>query len=181
MKRSIPFLVVALLCMQTGGSAVAQSARVYTDPDGAFRLKLPSGWKAERESEEGGSKTSISSDRYNGKLLILAARVPKDAKRSARLKRDLLTGMSAPYFEGWVNALKEQARVEAGKIYSTTMGGLDALRRDVTYYRGDSSDPRKGYAIFTLGEGTVIFLGLTGNAEGYAILDRIISGIEVEP
>lgn len=181
MKRSIPFLVAALLCMQTAGLADAQTTRVYTDPDGAFRLKLPSGWKAEREKEEGGSKTLISSDRYNGKLLILAASIPSDPKRSASLKEYMLTNMSAPYFEGWVNGLKEQARVETGKVYSTTMGGLNARRRDVTYYRGDGNDPRKGYAIFTLGEGTVIFLGLTGTNEGYAILDSIISGIVIEP
>lgn len=56
---------------------------------------------------------------------------------------------SKPFFQGWINGLKEQARVEGtGNIYPTQFAGFDALRMDVTYYRDDADDPRQGYSAF---------------------------------
>lgn len=78
-------------------------------------------------------------------------------------------------------ALKEQARVEQVKdIYKTRLADKEAFRQDVTYYRDDQYDPRRGYGTFLLGEHTALFITLTGNDKGVMALEKILSSLQVE-
>ncbi len=175
-------LFAALLLLSTLNTAAQVRTRTYRDPAGAFTIKLRDGWEATRERADDSWNTIISSDRHVGKLAILTIQAAPQAGASDELRSRMLVGSSQPFFEGWLNGLKGQARVEKKSIvYRTTVGGLDALRMDVTYYRGDSNAPRIGYAAYLLGRKNTFFISLTGSETGVAALERILSTIEIEP
>ena len=101
---------------------------------------------------------------------------------SAEWKSNMLVEISKPFFQGWINALKEQARVEGtGNIYPTQFADFDALRTDVTYYRNDADDPRQGSSIFLIGAKTTFFISVTGSKSEFKELEQIISTIRLEP
>jgi hypothetical protein len=158
------------------------STRTYRDPAGAFTLQLRNGWEAKREKADDSWNTIISSDKHVGKLALLTIRAAPPAGTSDELKSRMLVGSSQPFFEGWLNGLKEQARVErASRVYKTTIGGRDALKMDITYYRGDRNDPRTGYAAYLFGRKNTFFISLTGSATGVSALERVLSTFEIEP
>lgn len=175
-------LAVAILLIPALTVAAQVSARNYRDPAGAFTIKLRSGWEAKRERADDSWNTVISSDKYVGKLAILTIRAAPESGTSDELRSRMLVGASKPFFDGWLASLKEQARVErASRVYKTSVAGVDALRMDVTYYRGDGNDPRTGYAVYCFGDKNTFFISLTGNETGVAALERILSTIEIEP
>lgn len=199
------YLFLILLAVQGCGTATninqpkAKPASLgkltpYRDPEGAFSMDLPEGWKAERNkieeqwvtlisSDQQAWATSISSDNYNAaRLVIFSLKETSTDAYPADLKAMILAGTGKPLFEGWVNALKEQARVEQVRdVYKTRFADKEAFRQELTYYRGDQYDPRKGYATFLLGSHIALFITLTGNDEGVGALEKILSSLQVEP
>jgi hypothetical protein len=175
-------LFAALLLLAMLGNAAQVRTRTYRDPAGAFTIKLGDGWEAARERADDSWNTIISSEKHVGKLAILTIKAAPPAGTSDELKSRMLVGSSQPFFDGWLGGLKEQARVEkSSRVYRTTVGGLDAVRMDVTYYRGDRNDPRTGYAAYLLGRKNTFFISLTGSETGVAALEKILSTIEIEP
>jgi hypothetical protein len=161
----------------------AAGSRDYTDPDRAFSIKVPDGWKVEREEKDGAYMTVLRSDEYRAaNLSILTANVAPAKTASADLQDYTLTEAGKPFFQGWVDGLKEQAHVEGlGEVYGTRVDNFAALRLDITYYRGDGDDPRKGYGLFLYGRRTTFFISLTGSRLGFAELEKIISTLNIEP
>jgi len=180
MRRLRSFVALLLILALTTAAQVG--ARTYRDPEGAFTIELPAGWGAEREQAGDSWNTVISSDKHAGKLAILSIRAAPEAGVSDELRSRMLVGSSQPFFEGWLKSLKGQARVEkTGKVYRTTVGGVEALRMDVTYYRGDENDPRTGYAAYLFGRTNTLFISLTGSGPGVAALERLLATIKIEP
>jgi hypothetical protein len=115
-------------------------------------------------------------------LSIMTIKGGAEKTASAELKSHRLVEGSKPYFQGWINGLKEQARVEGtGNIYPVRFANFEALRMDVTYYKGDANDPRQGYSVFLFGDKTTFFISLTGSQSRFKELEAIISTIRVEP
>jgi hypothetical protein len=179
---------------QAGGKAPGDPGcaglKKYDDPGGAFSVKMPCGWKAAREELkaarkelDGANMTVITSDEYRAaNLSILTKNEARGQPRSADLQEFALTEASRPFFQGWINGLKEQARVEGlGEVYRTRFANLDARRLDITYYRGDGDDPRKGYGLFLIGRETIFFISLTAARPVFGELEKIISTLEIEP
>ncbi|MCA1565914.1 MAG: hypothetical protein LC803_09805 [Acidobacteria bacterium] len=164
------------------GSA-SSSSKDYNSPDNAFALKIPSGWKLDREEADGAYMTVIrpaQSRAANLSIMTVTGGAAKTA--SAELNSRMLVEGSKPFFQGWISGLKEQARVEGtGDIYPTRFADLDALRMDVTYYRDDAEDPRQGYSVFLIGDKTTFFISLTGSQSRFRELEEIISTIRIEP
>lgn len=158
-------------------------SKKYADPGGAFSVKIPHGWKAAREEHDGAYMTVFTSGEYRAaNLSIMTINGAPDQPDSTDLQEFTLTQASQPFFQGWINGLKEQARVEGlGEVYRTRVANLDARRLDITYYRGDGDDPRKGYALFLIGRKTTFFISLTGTRPGFGELEKIISTLEIEP
>ena len=166
----------------------------YTDPDDAFAIDLPEGWKAERQlnsepwiglvsSTGKASSTVISSDNYKAAKLVIFT-MPQGSMKDAPadLKENYLTELGKPLFTGWLAGLKEDARVEkASKVYKTRLNAVEALRMDVTYYRGDEYDPRTGYGAVLLGNYTGFYIMLSGNYDGVEALEEIFSTLRIEP
>ncbi len=180
MTSIISFLLLVLLFVpQTGAS---QGAR-YTDPEKAFSISLPARWTVEREKRELGWVTLISSDSQPpAKLVILTTPYEPPPNGPAELKAKILSEVSAPYFQGWISALKEQARVgEPGKPETLSLNGFDARQVDLGYRRGDQYDPRKGRAIFFFGRKTAFFVTLTGSRSVFPDLEKALSTWQVEP
>ena len=175
-------LAVAILLIPALTVVAQTSAKTYRDPAGAFTIKLRRGWEAKRERADDSWNTVISSDEYVGKLAILTIRAAPKSGASDDLKSRMLVGSSKPFFDGWLASLKEQARVErASRVYKTSVAGVDALRMDVTYRRGDGNDPRTGYAVYFFGDKNTFFISLTGNETGVTAMERILATIEIEP
>jgi hypothetical protein len=158
-------------------------SRDYKDPDGAFAVKVPGGWKVEREDKDGAYLTVIRHEQYRAANLSILTIPGASAKNApADLQPHVLADSSRPFFQGWIGGLKEQARVEGtGDVYPTQFKNFRAMRLDVTYYRGDADDPRSGYAIFFYGDKTSYFISLTGSRSGFKELEEIISTLRIEP
>jgi hypothetical protein len=159
------------------------SSRDYLAPDRAFVIKIPGDWKLERDEKDGAFMTSIRpAGEHAANLSIMTINGALTKPDSAGLKSHMLVETSKPFFQGWMNGLKEQARVEGtGQIYPTRFADFDALRMDVTYYRDDPDDPRRGYCVFLLGDKTTFFISLTGSKSRFKELEKIISTIRLEP
>lgn len=155
----------------------------YVAPDRAFSISVPAGWKVEREKRETGWITMISNDgQPAAKLVILTDSVEIPMTASAELKSKFLVDISAPYFKGWIDALREQARVgEVGKPYRASVNGIDAQRLELSYSRGDQYDPRKGSAIFLFGRKTSFFVTLTGSRTVFPDLEKVFASWQAEP
>jgi hypothetical protein len=155
----------------------------YRAPDGTFAIKIPDDWKLERNAQDDAWITLIDSNKYSAaKLVIMTAGIPPMADDPPDLKSLKLSGLAEPFFKGWVGAINEQARVEGtGNIYKTRFRNADALRMDVSYYRGDKDDPRTGYGLFLFGKKSLFFITLTGNKVGVSKLESIASTLEIEP
>jgi hypothetical protein len=171
---------------KTGGETpVSRAAALkdYAAPDGAFSVKLPHGWEVKREEDGESYMTVFTSGEYRAaNLSILTGDTGLIKTAPTDLQDYTLTDASQGPFQGWLDGLKEQARVESsGKVYRTRVDGIDALRLDVTYYRGDGDDPRKGYALFLIGQKKTFFISLTGARPGFAELEKIISTLDIEP
>jgi hypothetical protein len=174
--------------VRTQGDRVSAGRKDYADPDGAFSIKIPDGWKVEREEASGAHMTGaqmtvVTSEEYRAaNLSIMTFKDAPPKTDPADLQDYMLTEGSEPFFRNWVDGLKEQARVEGkGNVYRTRVDNVDALRMDITYYRGDADDPRKGYALFLIGPKTTFFISLTGNRQGFEELEKIISTLDIEP
>lgn len=88
------------------------NSKPYTDPDGAFTINIPEGWKVERNKDEGrwvslvsidkhAWATLISSDKYEAaRLLILSFRQPPMDSYTVDLKARMLAEIGKPIFEG---------------------------------------------------------------------------------
>jgi hypothetical protein len=165
------------------GNRGSSGLKDYTDPDRAFSIKIPDGWKVKREENDGSYMTVFSSDEYRAANLSIMTINGAPAKTdSADLQQYRLTEAGKPFFQGWIDGLKEQARVEGmGDVYRTRVDTFDALRLDIIYYRGDKDDPRKGYGLFLIGNKTTFFISLTGNLPGFGELGKIISTLDIEP
>jgi hypothetical protein len=165
------------------GNRGNHSAKDYSDPDHAFALKIPDGWKVEREEKDEAYLTVISHNQYRAaNLSIMTIKAAPAKTDSDELKSHMLVESGKPFFQGWINGLREQARVEGtGAIYPTRFGDFDALRMDVTYYRDDADDPRQGYSVFLIGSKTTFFISLTGSRARFRELEEIISTIRLEP
>jgi len=160
-------------------SAVA-SSRIYSAPDNAFTIKLPSDWNVKRDQTDLGYLTVIQHRAAN--ITILTANNSLPEFDTAEQKSHLLVESGKPFFEGWIGSLEKQARIEGtGKIYPTRFVGLEALRTDVIYYRGDADDPRLGYSVFLFGDKTSFFISVTGSRARFKNLESIISTIRIEP
>ena len=159
------------------------SSKDYSDPDHAFAIKIPDGWKVEREEKDEAYLTVIRPNQYRAaNLSIMTIKAAPAKTDTAELKSHMLVESSKPFFQGWINGLREQARVEGtGNIYPTRFGDFDALRMDVTYYREDADDPRQGYSVFLIGSKTTFFISLTGSQARFKELEEIISTIRMEP
>lgn len=171
----------------TGGSASphpeSASAKDYTAPDNSFALKIPGGWKLQREEKDGAYITVIRPGQYGAvNLAIMTIKATGSSSAPAELKSHLLVESSKPFFQGWIDGLKEQTRVEGtGDIYPTRFAGFDALRMDVTYYRNDGDDPRRGYSLYLRGDTTIFFISATGSQSRFKELEEIIATIHLEP
>jgi hypothetical protein len=169
------------------------SLKHYTDPDGAFSVRLPEDCKIERNRhEEQWTKLLstdgqawarlISSDKYKaGRLLVLSLKqLPMDSY-PVDLQASMQTEMAKPIFAGWIESLKEHTSVEQiSKVYETKLADKDAFHQDVTYHRGDPYGPRNSYGIFLMGSDTALFTALTGNDEGVRALESILSSLQVQ-
>lgn len=169
--------------VQTPGERAGDSAQDYTDPDDAFAIKIPSGWKVEREENDGAYMTIIRHEQYRAaNLSIMTIKAAPPNNTPADLQPHMLSESSKPFFQGWLDGLSEQARIEGtGEVYPTVFDNVSAVRMDVTYYRGDADDPRKGYSIFLNGDKTTFFISLTGNRSRLRELEEMISTLRVEP
>lgn len=169
-----------------GGKApglVDISSTKYADPGGAFSVKIPHGWKVAREEHDGAYMTVFTSDTYRAaNLSIMTVNAAPEQPDGTDLREFTLTEAGRPFFQGWINGLKEQARVEGlGEVFATRFANRDARRLNITYYRGDGDDPRKGYSLFLIGRKTTFFISLTGSRPGFTELEKIISTLEVAP
>lgn len=165
------------------GNRAGGSQTAYSDPDGAFAIKIPSGWKVEREEKDGTYMTVIVHEQYraaNLSIMTVKGAPPKTAP--ADVQSRMLTEGSEPFFEGWMNGLREQARVEGtGDVYPTLFDNLRALRTDVTYYRGDKDDPRQAYSVLLSGDKTTLFISVTSSRSRFDELEGIVSTMRIEP
>jgi hypothetical protein len=170
-----------------GGDAQANPGilgpRDYSAPDNTFTVKIPGGWKLQREEKDGAFLTVIlPAQTRPANLSIVTINSSFERTDSAERKSHILVEVSKPFFQGWINGLKEQARVEGtGNIYPTRFADFEALRMDVTYYRDDADDPRQGYSLFLIGDKTTFFIYLTGSKPQFKELEQIISTIRLEP
>ena len=161
-------------------NSAMESSRIYSAPDHAFTIKVPRDWKLQRDEIDDGYMTVIQDHAANISILIPNSRLPEFD--TAEKKSYLLVESSKPYFEGWLDGLEKQARIEGrGKIYKTLFSGLEALRTDITYYRNDADDPRLGYSVFLFGDEKIFFICVTGSRSRFKELERIISTIRIEP
>lgn len=155
----------------------------YLDPDGDFSIKIPDGWAVEREEKDGAYMTVIRPTRQlSANISILAIKAAPPRTGSAELQSHTLAESSQPFFRGWFNGLVEQASVEdRSDVYPTRFANLDALRLDVTYHRDDADDPRRGYAVYLVGDRTTCFITLTAGRSQLKELEEILSTIRIEP
>jgi hypothetical protein len=164
-------------------NGVGVGSRVYADPDDAFAVNIPAGWQVEREEHDGASMTAIRPGHHRAHniaiMTVKAAPAPTD---SAELKSFTLTDSSKPFFKGWLEGLREQARVEGtGEVYPTRFDNSSALRMDVTYYRGDADDPRQGRCVYLIGKRTTFFICLTASSSRFGELEEVTSTLRIEP
>jgi hypothetical protein len=166
----------------TANSGVVNS-KLYTDPDDSFAVDIPAGWQVERSEHDGAYMTVIRPDqRRADNVSIMTIKAAAAATDPAELKSFMLTESSKPFFENWLDGLREQARVEGtGEVEPVRFDNLSALRMDVTYYRGDADDPRRGRCVFLLGSRTTFFICLTASSSRFKALEDVTSTLQVEP
>jgi hypothetical protein len=164
-------------------SPVRVSSKLYTAPDNAFAINIPAEWQVEREENDGAYMTMIRpAEQRAANLSIMTIDAAPAETDSAELQSYTLTEAGEPFFRGWVEGLREQARVEGeGDVRPTRFANTSALRMDVTYYRGDADDPRRGRAIFLIGEDTTFFVSLTASSQLFGELEEIVSTLRIEP
>jgi len=175
MKKNLMLaLLLVVLPLQAVGAQ--RSGRTYRDPARTFSIRLPSGWTAERSGE----LIVISSSEYTAKLTALVGRDSRFASASEEVKYRAIPEMSQVLFNPWLDVLRDGAsRVSAERAFRTKVKGLDAMRMNVTYYRGSS--PRKGYALYVMGGEAVYFFTLTGDEDGLEAVREVFSTIQFEP
>jgi hypothetical protein len=161
--------------------AVLPSAiREYRDPDRRFTLQLPAGWTVERKIDANGWFTVTRSESPIAKLIILANPLPSLEGEPADLKDRQLVEMARPVFSGWIEALKNQGRVEIlRRAYRVKMRGIDALRLDVLYFLGDAHDPRQAQAIFLFSRRSSFFLVSSAERAGLEAGDKILASWQI--
>jgi hypothetical protein len=158
--------------------------KVYRDPDGDFAVNIPEDWRVEREEKKNGAyMTTIRPDPNRAaNLSILTDKAAPTETDSAELRSFMLTEGSKPFFRGWVEGLREQARVEGrGVVEPTRLDDTNALRMDITYYRNDADDPRQGRGIYLIGDKTTFFISMTANRSRFGELEEIVNTLRVEP
>jgi hypothetical protein len=158
-------------------------SRLYTDPDGAFALNLAADWQVERAEAQGGYMTTVRPPQEGAaNLSILTIKAAPPKTDDPELQAFTLSDSSGPFFQGWVDGLREQARVEGGSVFlPTRLDDVSGLRTDVTYYRGDANDPRRGRAIYLIGDHTTFFVSLTASSQRFGELEEIVSTLRIEP
>jgi hypothetical protein len=93
-----------------------------------------------------------------------------------------LADSSRPYFQGWIEALSGQARAEGtGDVRPMQFNNSSAMGMDVTYYRGDADDPRRGRAVYLFGDSKTFFISLTAGSALFGELEEIVSTMRIEP
>jgi hypothetical protein len=159
------------------------NSKLYSAPDDSFTVNIPAGWQVERSEHDGAYMTVIRSGQQRAEnVSIMTFEVPPAATDPAELKSFELIEISKPFFKNWLEGLSEQARVEGtGEIEPTRFDSLSALRMNVTYYRGDANDPRRGRCIFLLGSKTAFFICLTASSSRFGALEDVTSTLRVEP
>lgn len=158
--------------------------KLYTDPDKAFAIEVPADWRIEREEAPQGRYLTVIRPGQNlaVHLSILTDGLAPGKTDSAELQSYSLADSSKDFFSGWIEALREQARVEGeGDARPTRFAGLSALQLDVTYYRGDADDPRRGRAIYFFGDKKTFFVALTASRPRFAELEAITDTLRIEP
>jgi hypothetical protein len=176
MKRTLLIASVLLFCPSL------VSAREYRDPGGVFTIQVPDGWKVERKRDSIGWTTLISSDSHVAKLLVMNGPIPSTEAQPADLKDRLLLEMSRPFFSGWFEGLRQQARARVTqKAHRTRVQSINALQMRVSYQRGDAHDPREGRAIFLLSERNVFFVVLSGSRAGLEAGNKILATWRIAP
>lgn len=165
------------------GRRSAAESKDYRDPNGDLSIKIPDGWTVMREELDGAHMTVIRPEQQSAaNLSIMTIKAAPLRTDSAELQSHMLVESSRPFFRGWVDALVKQARVEdRSDVYPTRFANLNALRLDVTYYRDDAEDPRRGYGIYLIGERTTFFLTLTAGRSQFKELEEILSTVRIEP
>lgn len=167
----------------TPGNGGGVSSKLYSDPDHAFTVRIPGGWRIEREEKDGAYMTVIRPEQYRAaNISILTIKAAPGTTGPPELKSHMLVESSKPFFQGWINGLREQARVEVTRgVHPTRLDKFDALGLEVDYYRGDADDPRKGHCVFLIGDKTTFFIALTGSLTRFEEMEEIISTASIEP
>lgn len=157
--------------------------KVYRDPGGDFAVSIPEDWRVEREERNGAYMTTIRPNPNRAaNLSILTVKAAPAETDSAELRSFMLTEGSKPFFRGWVEGLREQARVEGrGEVEPTQLDNSNALRMDITYYRGDADDPRLGRGIYLIGDKATFFVSMTASRSGFRELEEIVATLRIGP
>jgi len=164
-------------------SPAGAGSKLYTDPDDAFAVSVPADWLVEREEQDGAHMTVIRPAQQSAaNLSIMTIKGAPPEMDSEEMRSSMLSHSSEVVFRGWLEGLKEQARVEgSGDVIPTRLDNVSALRTDVTYYRGDADDPRRGRAIYLIGDNTTFFVSLTASSRLFSELEEIVSTLRIEP
>lgn len=173
-------------CRESRGEAerVAppEATREYHDPDRRFTLQLPAGWTVERKVDANGWLTFAQSENPVAKLIILANPIPSLEGEPADLRDRQLVELARPIFTGWIESLKDQGRVEIlRRAYRVKVRGMDAMRLDVRYFRGDARDPRQAQALFLFSRRSSFFLVASAERAGRAVGDQVLASWQVLP
>lgn len=159
------------------------SSKLYTDPDNAFTIRIPDDWGVERDEKDGAYMTVIRPEQSRGaNLSIMTIKAVRETTDSAELKSYMLVESSKPFFQAWVNGLREQARVEVTRdVHTMRFNNSDALGLNLNYYREDADDPHRGYCVFLIGDKTTFFIASTASRTRFKELEEIVSTIRIEP
>lgn len=184
MRRAPLFLLAALLALSScardepaprPGSA-AGGASTFEDAEGLFSASLPAGWRSQVDSTAEGPITTFTDG--TAYVSVMAGRVDLTAV-APQLRARVLEEGAQPYFQGWLNALRGMARVQARPVVQTRAFGVPGLRLNVAYRRRGVRGPRTGYALFVQGNRAVYFITATAPSRAFPAADRVVAALRL--
>ena len=169
--RGLILAAVTLVPVATHGQS-ADDMRLYSDPSGEFKVKVPRSWQFNfiTDNPQGGILTTFKAPDETGFLSFLVVGPLSQTKDT----ENILVDLGRPYFEWYRDRfLGDEDKFEnlkpPSEIKKERLGDRLCLRQDYSYRRRNSVTPREASAFAFFTENSFMFVTTAGTAEGVKV------------
>jgi len=158
----------------------AQAKGEYADPDGLFAIRLPAGFKAQRERSEIGMSTILTKEGDP------PAAVPRiefiTLTGGSAIDPTHLEQMGADLTDVFISIMNEDGEVLSQKTSKVRVAGKDAMRCDMEFKTTKEGAVQAGYVIVTMHDKSAVMVAVSApkaDTEAMKMLEASMASLVV--